>query len=74
MIVNLAKEKHLTNIRSAGAEEKVLITPPWKMSLEEALEYIKEDELVEVTPHALRLRKQMLNESDRKRASRQAEG
>ena len=73
MIVNLSKEKHLTNIRSAGAEEKVLITPPWKMSLEEALEYIKEDELVEVTPKALRLRKLKLKECDRKRASRQVD-
>jgi GTP-binding protein len=73
MIVNLSKEKHLTNIRSAGAEEKILITPPWKMSLEEALEYIKEDELVEVTPKSLRLRKLMLKESDRKRASRALE-
>jgi GTP-binding protein len=73
MIVNLAKEKHLTNIRSSGADEAIRITPPRRMSLEEALEYIKDDELVEVTPHAIRLRKLQLKESDRKRASRSAE-
>jgi GTP-binding protein len=67
MVVNLFKEKKLTNIRSAGAEEMVRITPPHKMSLEEALEYIKEDELVEITPTSIRLRKLYLTENERKR-------
>jgi GTP-binding protein len=70
MVVNLFKEKKLTNIRSAGAEEMVRITPPHKMSLEEALEYIKEDELVEITPQSIRLRKALLTENERKRGSR----
>jgi len=73
MIVNLSKEKHLTNIRSSGAEEAIRITPPWKMSLEEALEYIKPDELVEITPHNIRLRKLYLKENDRKRFTRTLE-
>jgi GTP-binding protein len=70
MIVNLTKEKKLTNIRSAGAEEAIRIIPPHIMSLEEALEYIKNDELVEITPKAIRLRKLYLSETDRKRLSR----
>jgi GTP-binding protein len=74
MVVNLFKEKKLTNIRSAGAEEAVRITPPRRMSLEEALEYIKEDELVEITPKSIRLRKLFLSETDRKRLSRSAVG
>ncbi len=70
MVVNLSKEKKLTNIRSSGADEAIKITPPHKMSLEEALEYIKVDELVEITPKAIRLRKQFLTENDRKRLTR----
>jgi GTP-binding protein len=74
MAVNLTKEKKLTNVRSSGADEAIRITPPRKMSLEEALEYIKEDELVEVTPKSIRIRKAMLSENERKRASRAAAG
>jgi GTP-binding protein len=74
MVVNLFKEKKLTNIRSAGAEEMVRITPPHKMSLEEALEYIKEDELVEITPNSIRLRKLYLTENERKRGRSAAAG
>jgi GTP-binding protein len=70
MTVNLTTEKKLTNVRSSGAEEAIRIIPPRRMSLEEALEYIKQDELVEVTPTAIRLRKALLNETDRKRAAR----
>jgi GTP-binding protein len=70
MLVNLTTEKRLTNVRSSGAEEAIRITPARKMSLEEALEYIKQDELVEVTPTSFRIRKAMLKETDRKRASR----
>ena len=74
MLVNLCKEKKLTNIRSSGADEAIRITPPKKHSLEEALEYIKADELVEVTPKSIRLRKLHLLETDRKRFSRSAVG
>ena len=68
--VNVTKAKQLTNMRASGADEKARIIPPIVFSLEEALEYIKEDEYVEVTPHAMRLRKILLNETDRKRASK----
>jgi GTP-binding protein len=70
--VNICREKKLTNIRASGAEKTVPIKPPRKFSLEIALEYIEEDELVEVTPKSLRLRKIHLKESDRKRLERQA--
>jgi GTP-binding protein len=73
LVVNLTKEKKLTNVRSSGADEAIRITPPRRFSLEEALEYIKADELVEVTPKSIRLRKLMLKETDRKRASREGE-
>ena len=68
--VNVTKAKQLTNMRASGSDEKTSISPPKVFSLEEALEYIKEDEYVEVTPHAMRLRKILLNETDRKRASK----
>ena len=68
--VNVTKAKQLTNMRASGSNEKTSIAPPKVFSLEEALEYIKEDEYVEVTPHAMRLRKILLNETDRKRASK----
>ena len=70
MVVNLAKEKKLTNVRSSGADEAIRITPPRRFSLEEALEYIRTDELVEVTPKSIRLRKAALSENERKRQSR----
>ena len=57
-------------MRASGSDEKTSIAPPKVFSLEEALEYIKADEYVEVTPHAMRLRKILLNETDRKRASK----
>lgn len=68
MVVNITKTKHLTNIRSAGADDKMRIAPAIKFSLEEALEYIQGDEYVEVTPNNIRLRKILLKETDRKRA------
>jgi GTP-binding protein len=71
MIVNPTKEKKLTNMRASGSDRNILLKPPRKMSLEEALEYIEEDELVEVTPDVIRLRKILLSEHDRKRQSRQ---
>ena len=58
---NPCKEKHLTAIRSAGADEKLLLTPPIIMTLEEAIEYITDDDLIEITPKSIRLRKKILN-------------
>lgn len=68
--VNVTKAKQLTNMRASGSDEKSVIVPPKVFSLEEALEYIKEDEYVEVTPHSMRLRKILLHEVDRKRAAK----
>lgn len=65
--INICKTKKLTNIRAAGSDEKVMLPPPVKFSLEEALEYIQEDELVEVTPKSMRIRKIILDENERKR-------
>ena len=69
--INVTKAKQLTNMRASGADDKAVIVPPKVFSLEEALEYIKADEYVEVTPKAMRLRKILLNEVDRKRAAKQ---
>jgi GTP-binding protein len=68
--VNISRAKQLNNIRSANKEATVTLKAPRSMSLEEALEYIEDDELVEVTPKSIRLRKKMLNEADRRRESR----
>ena len=70
IVVNVTKSKKLTNMRASGADDKAKIVPPIVFSLEEALEYIKEDEYVEVTPNHLRLRKIILDENERKRANR----
>jgi GTP-binding protein len=70
LVVNPTKGKQLTNVRAAGSDENILLTPPIRFSLEQALEFIDDDELVEVTPTSIRLRKKLLTESDRKRASR----
>ena len=70
LIVNPTKAKQLTNIRAAGTDENLVLSPPIKFSLEQALEFIDDDELVEVTPQSIRLRKKFLSESDRKRESR----
>lgn len=67
LVINLTKTKKLTNMRSAGADDKLKLVPPRIFTLEEALEYIQEDEYVEVTPESIRLRKIYLNENDRKR-------
>jgi len=69
-MVNPTKGKKLTNIRSAGADENIILTPPIKFSLEQALEFIDDDELVEVTPSGIRLRKKLLTENQRKRDAR----
>ena len=67
--INICKTKKLTNVRAAGSDEKIVLPPAIKFSLEEALEYIQEDELVEVTPHAMRIRKILLDPLARKRNS-----
>jgi GTP-binding protein len=70
LVVNPTKAKQLTNIRAAGSDENIVLTPAIRQSLEEALEFIDDDELVEVTPQSIRLRKKLLKESDRKRDAR----
>jgi GTP-binding protein len=70
LVVNPTKAKQLTNIRAAGTDENLILTPIQKMTLEQALEFIDDDELVEVTPKSIRLRKKLLLEHERKRASR----
>jgi GTP-binding protein len=70
LVVNPTKAKQLTNIRAAGSDENIILTPPIRLSLEQALEFIDDDELVEVTPKSIRLRKKLLLEHERKRASR----
>jgi GTP-binding protein len=73
IVVNPTKAKQLTNIRAAGSDENIILTPPIRHSLEQAMEFIDSDELVEITPNHIRLRKQYLLESDRRRLSRQSE-
>ena len=73
LVVNPTKAKQLTNIRAAGSDENILLTPPIRHSLEQAMEFIEQDELVEITPHHIRLRKQFLTENERKRRSRGGE-
>ncbi len=70
MEVNVSKGKKLTNMRASGSDDNVLLEPPRVMSLEDAMGYIADDELIEVTPKSIRLRKRLLNASDRKKASR----
>jgi GTP-binding protein len=72
LVVNLIKTKKLTNMRSSGADDKMKLIPPKVFTLEEALEYIQEDEFVEVTPESIRLRKTLLKEHERKRAKNKA--
>jgi len=72
LVVNAMKGKQLTNMRASGSDEAVILTPPIQLTLERALEFIEDDELVEVTPHHLRLRKRFLKENERKRADRAA--
>lgn len=74
IVINVCKSKKLTNMRASGSDDKVNIAPPVKFSLEEALEYIQEDEYVEVTPHSMRLRKIILDETERKRHEKSKSG
>ncbi len=71
LAINVCKEKHLTNTRASGSDEALRLVPPIQMSLEKAIEFIQDDELVEVTPKSVRLRKKILNNKDRERAARQ---
>jgi len=70
LAVNPIKGKQLTNVRASGTDENIQLTPSIKFTLEQALDFIEDDELVEVTPHAIRLRKKFLKEHERKRAAR----
>ncbi len=72
LVVNPTKAKQLTNIRAAGSDENLVLSPPVRYSLEQSLEFLDDDELLEITPTSLRLRKKLLKESDRKRESRKA--
>ncbi|MBT7306858.1 MAG: translational GTPase TypA [Gammaproteobacteria bacterium] len=74
MVVNPLKAKQLNNIRAAGTDENLVLSPPIRMTLEQALEFINEDELVEVTPASIRIRKKLLTENERKRAGRPPRG
>ena len=74
LVVNATRGKQLTNIRAAGSDEAIQLTPPREITLEFALEFIEKDELVEITPMNIRLRKTLLTEVERKRASRAAKG
>jgi GTP-binding protein len=74
LVVNPIREKKLTNVRSAGNDDNIILKPPRKMSLEMALEYIEDDEYVEVTPQGIRLRKIRLTEQERKQAARSGVG
>ena len=67
-----AKEKHLTNTRASGSDDALRLVPPIQMSLEKAIEFIQDDELVEVTPKSIRLRKKILDNKERERAARNA--
>jgi GTP-binding protein len=73
LTINVTRLKHLDNMRAASKEATVVLKAPRKLSLENALEYIEDDEYVEVTPKSIRLRKKLLNENDRKRAARDSE-
>ncbi len=67
LVVNVTKGKQLTNVRASGSDENIILTPPRKFTLEQAIEYIQEDELIEVTPDSIRMRKRYLTENERKR-------
>ena len=67
LVVNVCKEKKLTNMRASGSDVNIILTPATKMSLEQILSFLNEDELAEITPKNIRLRKKILNENDRKR-------
>ena len=67
LVVNVTKGKQLTNMRASGTDENIILTPPRQFTLEQAIDFIQDDELVEITPHFIRLRKRFLTEAERKR-------
>ena len=71
LVINVTKSKQLTNVRASGSDDKARVIPKVIMSLEEALEYIKGDEFVEVTPKSMRLRKMTLDHNERKRLNKE---
>ncbi|HAD49022.1 MAG TPA: translational GTPase TypA, partial [Idiomarina sp.] len=71
LTVNCLKGKQLTNVRASGTDDAQTLSPPIKYTLEQALEFINDDELVEVTPESIRIRKRLLTENERKRAGRE---
>jgi GTP-binding protein len=70
LIVNVTREKHLTNVRASGSDENIILTPPRTFTLETAIDFINDDEVVEVTPKSIRLRKRLMKEHERKRADK----
>jgi len=70
LVVNICKEKKLSNMRASGSDVNIILTPPLLMSLEQILGFLNEDELAEITPKSIRLRKKILNENDRKKFGR----
>ena len=70
LTVNVCKGKQLTNVRASGSDDNIILTPPKVMSLEDCIEFIADDELLELTPESIRIRKRYLKESDRKRFGR----
>jgi GTP-binding protein len=74
LVVNPIKGKQLTNVRASGKDDAILLTPPIRLTLEYAVEFIADDELCEVTPQSIRIRKRHLKEHERKRAARELAG
>jgi len=70
LMVNICKGKKMSNVRASGSDEAIMLVPATILTLEQALEFIEDDEYVEITPKSIRLRKKILNESDRKRSAR----
>ena len=70
LVVNALRAKKLTNMRASGTDENVILTPPVRLTLEQSLEFINDDELVEVTPESIRVRKRFLKEHERKRSNK----
>ena len=73
LVVNPLKAKKLTNVRASGRDENLILTPPVRMTLEQAMEFIEDDELMEITPSSIRLRKRGLKEHERRRTERSEE-
>jgi GTP-binding protein len=72
MPINICKKKHLSNVRASGGDMEIRLTPPRRMSLDEAIEYLSDDELLEVTPESYRIRKRILNTTERGRVTKKA--